>query len=96
MEKELIVKWKIKQTEVSNVLKLLPELAQKSKSEKGNLTYEIFQSETEPTEFVLHERYANEEALEFHKNSDHYQNIVVKQIIPLLEVRELMFVKKLS
>lgn len=96
MEKELIVKWKIKETEVSNVLKLLPELAQKSKSEKGNLTYEIFQSETEPTAFVLHECYKNEDALEFHKNSDHYQSIVVKQIIPLLEVRELMFVKKLS
>lgn len=96
MEKELIVKWKIKETEVSNVLKLLPELARKSKSEKGNLIYEIFQSESEPTEFVLHECYANEDALEFHKNSDHYQSIVVEQVIPLLEVRELTFVKRVQ
>jgi len=95
MEKELIVKWKIKETETANVLELLPELADQTKKEKGNLAYAIYQSEKDPNEVILHERYADEEALEAHKNSDHYQTIVAGKIIPHLEVREILFVKQL-
>jgi len=95
MEKELIVKWKIKETETANVLELLAELADQTKKEKGNLAYAIYQSEKDPNEVILHERYADEEALEAHKNSDHYQTIVAGKIIPHLEVREILFVKQL-
>lgn len=95
MEKELIVKWKIKETETANVLELLAELADQTKKEKGNLAYAIYQSEKDPNEVILHERYADEEALEAHKNSDHYQTIVAGKIIPHLEAREILFVKQL-
>jgi quinol monooxygenase YgiN len=94
MQKELIVKWKIKETETDSILKLLPELAEKTKAEPGNITYNIFQSEGDKNEFILHERYQSEEALEAHKSSAHYQGIVVGQIIPHLELREVLFVKK--
>jgi quinol monooxygenase YgiN len=94
MQKELIVKWKIKETETDSILKLLPELAEKTKAEPGNITYNIFQSEGDKNEFILHELYQSEEALEAHKNSAHYQGIVVGQIIPYLELREVLFVKK--
>lgn len=95
MEKELIVKWKIKETETAGVLSLLAELADQTKKEKGNLAYAIYQSEKDPNEVILHERYADEEALEAHKNSNHYQEIVAGKIIPHLEVREVLFVKQL-
>ena len=47
MEKELIVKWKIKETETAGVLSLLSELAAETKKEKGNLYYAIYQSESD-------------------------------------------------
>jgi len=95
MERELIVKWKIKETETATILDLLPELAEETKKEKGNLAYAIYQSEKDPNEIILHERYVNEEALDTHKNSAHYQTIVAAKIIPHLEVREVLFVKQL-
>jgi quinol monooxygenase YgiN len=95
MEKELIVKWKINEAETAAVLRLLPELVEQTRKEKGNIAYAIYQSEKDPNELILHERYVDEEALEAHKNTDHYQSIVASRIIPQLEVRELLFVKQL-
>lgn len=95
MEKELIVKWKISRSSTAEVLKLLPELTEKTKNEKGNLSYSVYQSESNPDELILHERYIDEAALEAHKNSDHYKEIVVAGILPYLETREVHIVQKL-
>ncbi len=95
MEKELIVRWKIKETETARILELLPELAGKTRREPGNRLYAIYQSESDPNEFILHERYADEQAAEAHRHSEHYQRIVAGEVIPNLEVREVTRVKKL-
>ncbi|MET4141448.1 putative quinol monooxygenase [Pedobacter sp. UYP1] len=95
MEKEIIVKWKIKETETSRILDLLAGLEEKTKGEKGNLSYNIYQSVDDANVLILHERYTDAEAAEAHKNSAHYQEIVAKQIVPYLEIREVSSVKKL-
>jgi quinol monooxygenase YgiN len=95
MEKELIVKWKIRETETAEILKLLPALVEATKNEEGNILYAIYQSEGNQNELILHERYVSEAALEIHKNSEHYQTIVVNRIIPHLEAREVSIVTKL-
>jgi len=96
MKRELIVKWKIKASETSRILGMLPELAEKTKGEHGNISYTIFRSEADPNEFILHESYVDAEALEAHRRSEHYQRIVAGKIIPHLEVREVTFVRQLS
>jgi autoinducer 2-degrading protein len=95
MEKELIVKWTIRESETSRILGLLPQLAEETKNEKGNLAYNIYQAADNANVLFLHERYADQEALDFHKNSAHYQNTVVAQIIPYLENREVQLLNKL-
>ena len=95
MEKELIVKWKIKETETAGILALLEELVQKTRNETGNIFYHIYQSADHANELILHERYMDSDAIESHKNSEHYQQIVLGKIIPQLEVRELTIVNKL-
>jgi autoinducer 2-degrading protein len=95
MEKELIVKWKIKETETQRILGLLPQLAEKTRNEKGNLAYNIFQLVDDANVVILHERYTDADAVEAHKASAHYQEIVAGLIIPHLEVRELLSVVKL-
>ncbi len=95
MNIELIVKWKIKESEVERILNLLPELAEKSRNEKGNLFYSVYQSESDASELVLHEKYGDLDAVEAHKNSEHYQSIVVKEVLPHLIVRDVIRVKKL-
>jgi quinol monooxygenase YgiN len=95
MEKELIVQWKIRETATSKVLQLLPELAEKTRLETGNISYTIYQSESDPNTLILHERYMDAAALEAHKNSAHYQAIVVGNILPHLEVRDVHLVREL-
>lgn len=95
MQKEIIAKWRIKESETPRILELLPELAEKSKAEAGNVSYVIYQSETAPNELILHECYRDAEAAEAHKKSDHYQRIVAHEIIPHLELREVTLVKRL-
>jgi autoinducer 2-degrading protein len=95
MEKELIVRWTIRESETSRILDLLPQLAADTKNEKGNLAYSIYQATDNANVLILHERYADQEALEFHKNSTHYKEVVVAQIIPYLENREVQLLTKL-
>ena len=95
MKKTILVKWTIKKPETIRILKMLPELVEKSRSEKGNLTFSIYQSETNPGELFLHEEYADAAALDSHKQSDHYQQIVANGIIPHLDKREVTPVNKL-
>ncbi len=95
MNIELIVKWKINESEIDRILKMLPELAEKTKKEEGNVSYAIYQSEGDANEFILHEQYRDANAVEAHKNSEHYQKLVVKEIIPHLTLREVNRVKRL-
>jgi autoinducer 2-degrading protein len=95
MEKELFVKWKIRETETPRILILLQELVEKTRNEEGNIFYHIYQSADNINELILHERYADSDAVEAHKTSEHYQQTVLGQIIPHLEIRELTLVKQL-
>ena len=42
--------------------------------EKGNLRYDILQSENDPSHFMLYEVYRSEEAVRAHKETSHYKN----------------------
>lgn len=95
MEKELIVKWRIKESETPGILSLLEELVEKTRNEAGNISYNIYQSVENANELILHERYVDSDAVESHKASEHYKKTVLEQIIPNLEIREINILKKL-
>ncbi|MET0241851.1 MAG: putative quinol monooxygenase [Flavitalea sp.] len=95
MKKEVIVKWKIRESETAAVLQLLPGLVEATRNEKGNLFYHIFQSETLPNELILHEAYESEEAMALHRATSHYQDIVATRIVPVLEERAIHLVNQI-
>lgn len=95
MQKEIIAIWKVNASETPRVLKLLPELAARTRKEEGNLFYTVYQSKNDPNEFILHECYADQHAADAHRQSDHYQKIVVGEIVPHLESRTVTIVRKL-
>jgi quinol monooxygenase YgiN len=37
----------------------LPDLAEQTSAESGNISYTIYQSETDPRELILHEHYVD-------------------------------------
>jgi putative intracellular protease/amidase/quinol monooxygenase YgiN len=93
MERSVLVRWKIRPSELERILGLLLELAEKSRAEPGNLQYLVFQSQSDPCEIFLIETYVDAEAAEAHRQSEHYQRIVAPAIIPSLDVREVTNVK---
>ncbi|WP_379963380.1 putative quinol monooxygenase [Epilithonimonas sp. UC225_85] len=92
----IFAKWQVKESELNTVLELIPTLKEKSTGEEGNLFYKIYQSNSESNTLVLMECYKDEASIESHKNSPHYQEIVVKQIVPLLENREVILASELN
>ena len=64
--------------------------------EPDNLVYTAHQDPKEPTQFFIYEQYAGQTALEAHRDSAHYQDLVVKQIGPLLAERAVTFYQLLG
>lgn len=87
--------WNVKEGRLDEVLQILTQAVKKSSEEEGNLFYKIHQSKSNQNTLILFEGYENETALELHKNSEHYQNLVVKEIVPLLESREVIFMDQI-
>ena len=88
-------KWQVKEGQLDTVLSLLAEVAAKSTAEKGNLLYEIHQSNSDANTLILFEGYKDEFALAEHRNSEHFQTLVIEKIIPLLDAREVILATQL-
>jgi quinol monooxygenase YgiN len=82
--------WTVKEGQIDTVLNLLKKVCDESVKENGNLFYKIHQSNSDSNVLVLFEGYANESALAEHRNSAHFQNLVLGQIVPLLETRQIV------
>ena len=89
-------KWQVRKGELSTVLDLLPELTAKSMEEEGNLFYKVYQTNPDVSTLVLFEGYKDESALTEHRNSLHFQTIVIGKIVPLLEEREMTVTSELN
>lgn len=83
-------KWRVKEGQLVTVLDLLAELTAKSTAEEGNLLYKIHQSISDANTLILFEGYRDEPALAAHRNSEHFQSLVMGEIIPLLQEREIV------
>ena len=92
----VFAKWQVKEGALQRVLDLLPELIQHTKNEAGNVCYHIYQSHTDTHIVLLYEGYEDEAALDAHRSSNHFKEIVVKQIVPLLEKREVNLASELK
>lgn len=67
---------------------LLADLAEATRTEPKNLSYEYFRSPVEPDHFVILEQYSDASGLDEHRSTAHFQNIGFGQVIPLLARRD--------
>lgn len=91
----VFAKWQVKEGKLEAVLQLLEEVVVKSRQENGNLIYQVYQSSADAHTIMLYEAYKDEMALMDHRNSDHFQSVVITQIVPLLEQREVALTQEL-
>jgi autoinducer 2-degrading protein len=75
---------------------LLQAAAAVREHEPGNLLYVAHQDAADPTHFLVYEQYADQAALEAHRDSAHYKEVVVGKIVPLLAERQVTFFQLLD
>jgi len=88
--------WKVKEGQIDNVLNLLKPVKDESVKENGNLFYKIHQSNLDANTLVLFEGYTSEAAVSEHRNTSHFQELVLGKIVPLLENREIVLTTPLD
>lgn len=86
-----VARWRTNEHALNEVLKLVAEARQRSLGEPGCLGYEIYQQVGSGVDLLLVERYRDEDALQAHRSSQHYRELVVGRIVPMLSERHLEF-----
>ena len=84
---QLIARHTMKPGTENEVLPLVQDLIQATRTEPGNLAFDVYRSLQEPKSYVLLERYASRDALAAHRAAPHFQKIVIEQLVPLLAAR---------
>ena len=69
------------------VASLLTQLADATRTEPGNVSFEAYRGLSDEREIVLLERYESLSALTSHRASSYYKDLVVEQIVPRLDKR---------
>ncbi len=74
MKKIIIAQLAIKENKVEQFLMLARKMVEESKSELGCLTYRLHREDLNLNNFIIYERYANQEAVDVHNTSEHFMN----------------------
>jgi quinol monooxygenase YgiN len=86
-ELQAIARYVVPEENREEVLELLRQVASASRQEPGNIAFDIFQSVDDPARIVLLERYASRDAFAAHRETDHFHDMVLARIVPLLAER---------
>lgn len=64
---------------------LLTQAAQLSRAEPGCTRFEVYQSNNDPTRFLLHEHWESQAALDEHRKGLAYTQIYQPQVLPRVD-----------
>jgi quinol monooxygenase YgiN len=84
----VVAHWRTEANAVDEVLALVGPLREQTLAEPGCLGYEVFRDVAAPGDLLLLERYADDAAIDAHRKTPHYQELVVRRILPLLSQRQ--------
>ena len=70
--------------DVEQIRTLLAEQGRLSRQEPGCLRFEVYQSNNDPTRFLLTERWESQAALDKHRTAEAYTTIYQPQVLPLV------------
>lgn len=69
------------------VLGLLSGLVDLVRAEPGVLAFDVYTKADDPNSYAIIELYASREAIAVHRETDHFKNILLARIVPLLASR---------
>ena len=86
-ELQVIARYTISAGKEDEVLALLPTLTEATRTEPGNISFVAYRQLDDDRKIVLLERYASREAFAAHRETPHFERIVLGQLVPLLDSR---------
>ncbi len=90
----IIATYDVSEGNGDRVAELLKGYAPTVLTEPGCIAFDVYRSNDNPNRFVLVEQYTGQAAVEAHIAADHFDEIAVKQIRPLLADRSVDFLTK--
>jgi quinol monooxygenase YgiN len=85
---QVIARYTVTAGKEDEVLALLARLADAARAEPGNVAFVVYRRVDDDREVVLLERYLSAAALDDHRATAHFKDLVLDQIVPLLDRRE--------
>jgi quinol monooxygenase YgiN len=86
-EVQLVARHTMKPGTEDEVLALLDQITDAVRAEPGNIAFDAYRDLREPRTYVLLERYASPEALAAHRETPHFHELVLGQLVPRLDER---------
>jgi quinol monooxygenase YgiN len=86
-ELQVIARYTISAGQEQEVLPLLEKLAEASRGEPDNISFAAYRELNDARNVVLLERYTSREALDAHRETAHFKDLALGQIIPRLDSR---------
>jgi quinol monooxygenase YgiN len=86
-ELQVIARYTVSEGQQEAVFAVLPKLAEASRTEPGCVSYEIYRQLDDDRQIVLLERYASRDALAAHRETPHFKDLALGQIVPRLDRR---------
>ena len=83
----VVARWQPAEGALDQLMAILAELQPQSLAEPGCMAYEIYQSTDPAPSILLVERYRDQAAIDAHRQSAHYQSLVVGRALSLLAER---------
>jgi (4S)-4-hydroxy-5-phosphonooxypentane-2,3-dione isomerase len=76
----LVVNWMAHEGRETDVVRTFTKLAAASRAEPGCRMYVVHQHTENPRHFLVYEQYDNDEALQAHRDSAHFQQYAAKEL----------------
>ena len=84
---QVIARHTVKAGHEEEVWALLGRFTEAARQEPGNFAFDSYRKTGDPRSYVLLERYASAEALAAHRETRHFTEVLLGQIVPLLDAR---------
>lgn len=84
----VVARWQPLDGKLGEVLAALAAMRPQTLAEPGCLGYEVYRGVDGPYQLLLLEHYRDQAALEAHRQSEHYQSLVIGRALPLLAERQ--------
>ena len=83
----LVVRMTAREGEEERAAELIPRLVEASAAEPGNVHYLAHRDPEDPRVFLMYEQYRDKAAFEAHGASDHFKQLALGELFPLMEER---------